>query len=163
MSSNVSDSTVGKELAKEDDAVSPGATPDASEAEHDGMSDDAEMMAPLADLAAPGVPEVVPVPVAPAEIPLPPAFAPGVELAEISPTSHAKCFGCGEKVLRGSVRFKYWTNLKLHRYLHSTCFDKVPPEHVAHSRLCLEYCCFWYLGEHESKVQDAIHAALAPP
>ena len=167
VSSNLSDSTVGKELAKEDDAVSPGATPDASDTDdHVDMLDAVEEVAPVASEADPGAAEVVPVPVAPldvAGIVPPPAFAVGVETAEVSPTSHAKCFGCGEKVLRGSVRFKYWTTLKLFKYLHSTCFEHVPLAHVAHSRACLEHCHSWLIGPDEHKVRDAIRAALGPP
>ena len=87
-------------------------------------------------LAAPAVPAD---PVADPMLAEAPAWALGVESAEVCRNANTKCIFCGDKIPRNVVRFKYWTHKSVFRFMHSTCFGEVPLAHRAHSIAALRY------------------------
>ena len=141
----------------------------------DGHKSDAGVADPIvpagpSDAPPLGPAEAVPVVVAPAAPIAPladpialgaPAWALGVERAEINNHGNTKCLWCKDKVAKGAVRFKYWTHASQFRYMHSTCFPHVPLAQRAHSIACLVYQRDFFVGPVSATVDDAIDAALA--
>ena len=90
-----------------------------------------------------------------------PAWALGVELAEVCRHANTKCVLCGNKIDKLTVRFKYWTHKSVSRFIHCTCFNDVPLAYKAHSVLSFRYQRDMLFGPDTVAVDAAIDAALA--
>ena len=172
------DSSGGSNSSTSDDA-----SDHASDSDHKPLSDDGggevhsgdEALDMFEDPSA-GADEPIPpiddhmddAPLVPA-VPLPdpielgiPAWAPGVEKAEVNNSAKTKCMYCKEAIARSEIRFKLWHQKSAFKLLHPTCFDQVPANMREHSVACLRYqLAFLTDGPDAVKIDEAITAALA--
>ena len=125
----------------------------------DGHASDLELEGAVVDAVVDGVHELVPieddpdvplvaavplaVPLAaapPADDPFaPPAWAPGIQCAEVNRHAKTKCIYCGLRIGDAVVRFKFNQSKAAVRYIHADSCNRIPAHHSAHSRACLEH------------------------
>ena len=91
-----------------------------------------------------------------------PAWALGVEHAEMNSNAKTKCIFCDSLIGKPAVRFKYFTHKSQFRYMHPACFKSIPEDRVAHSRATLTYQRHFGLpGAHMLELAKAIDDALS--
>ena len=90
-----------------------------------------------------------------------PAWAPGVEKADVSKSAKTQCMYCKENIPKGEVRLKFWPFASAFKSVHPKCFHRIPDALREHSVACLRYQQAFLAAGHEGvKLQDAIAAAL---
>ena len=111
------------------------------------------------------VPLVVPLAAAPPpdHLVVAPAWAPGIQCAEVNRHAKTKCMYCGLHIGDKVVRFKFNQSKAAVRYIHGDCCNRIPAHQSAHSRACLEHQRDFGLGAHFDVplMQAAIGVALA--
>ena len=91
-----------------------------------------------------------------------PAWAVGVELAEINRHGKTKCHFCNLPVPKGDVRLKYWVSKSAMKFIHLECCNQIPVARGLHSKACLRFQREYGLGVHADgpTLQYAIDKAL---
>ena len=111
---------------------------------------------PLPDEPAAAAAPALPDPVAVAA----PAWAPGVDRAEINTSAKTKCVLCNLPIPRNEVRFRYYQFKSQFRFIHPLCFNDIPLPHRDHSIAMLQYQLNFLAGPLSADVDAAIEAAL---
>ena len=87
-----------------------------------------------------------------------PAWAPGVQCADVNTTGKKKCMYCGDQIMKGAIRLKFWQSKSVFRFMHHTCCNHIPEPRRIQSRACLRYQKDFGLVAHAEGV--AIMAAI---
>ena len=170
-SSDSESSSDGGSSHKSDDIKGVGAAVVADELHdpfHEGHDSEVEAEVIVDDKAPDGVgmvivPELL-VDVGPAPVdavPVPPAWDVGVQRAEVARSGRSKCHICNVGIDKRAVRFVYQLFKSQLKYIHHTCFNAVPADHLPHSVACLRFQRDFGGGVDVLELNAAIDEAIA--